>query len=103
MSKVTSKLQVTIPKAVAEAHGIKPGSEIQFESAGDSIRVTTVREEGVKYETSPFDLAFRLRLFDEATERQKAREAAQLERVGSNTDRGWTREELYQRGDGRSA
>jgi len=103
MSKVTSKLQVTIPKAVAEAHGIKPGSEIQFESAGDSIRVTTVREKGVKYETSPFDLAFRLRLFDEATERQKAREAAQLERIGSNTDRGWTREELYQRGDGRSA
>jgi AbrB family looped-hinge helix DNA binding protein len=103
MSKVTSKLQVTIPKAVAEAHGIKPGSEIRFESAGDAIRVTTVREEGVKYETSPLDLAFRLRLFDEATERQKAREAAQLERVGSNADRGWTREELYQRGDGRSA
>lgn len=103
MSKVTSKLQVTIPKAVAEAHGIKPGSEIQFESAGDVIRVTTVREEGVKYEPSPHDLAFRLRLFDEATERQKAREAAQLERVGSNTDRGWTREDLYQRGDGRPA
>jgi AbrB family looped-hinge helix DNA binding protein len=102
MSKVTSKLQVTIPKAVAEAHGIKPGTEIQFESAGDAIRVTTVREEGVKYDAAKLDLDFRLRLFDEATERQKARETAQLERVGANTGRGWTREDLYQRGNGRS-
>lgn len=102
MSKVTSKLQVTIPKAVAEAHGIKPGTEIQFESAGDAIRVTTVREEGGDYDAAKLDLDFRLRLFDEATERQKAREVTQLERVGANTDRGWTREDLYQRGNGRS-
>jgi len=100
MSKVTSKLQVTIPKAVAEAHGIKPGTEIQFESAGDSIRVTTVREEAGNYEAAIADLEFRLRLFDEASERQKAREAAQLERLGANTERGWKREDLYQRDDG---
>lgn len=100
MSKVTSKLQVTIPKAVAEAHGIKPGTEIQFESAGDSIRVTTVREEAGNDEAAKADLEFRLRLFDEASERQKAREAAQLERLGANTERGWKREDLYQRDDG---
>jgi hypothetical protein len=61
-----------------------------------------VREDEVAYEAAKVDLDFRLRLFDEATERQKVREAAQLERVGANTDRGWTREALYQRDHGRS-
>jgi AbrB family looped-hinge helix DNA binding protein len=31
MSKVTSKLQITIPKALAERYGIHPGDEIDFE------------------------------------------------------------------------
>lgn len=101
MSKVTSKLQVTIPKAVAEAHGIGPGSEIRFESAGDAIRVTTVREEGGNDEAAKANLEFRLKLFDEATERQRVRAAAQLDRVCANTERGWTRDDLYHRGDGR--
>ncbi|MGH7844250.1 MAG: AbrB/MazE/SpoVT family DNA-binding domain-containing protein, partial [Candidatus Binatia bacterium] len=35
MSKVTSKLQVTIPKDIAEAYGIQPGSEIHWVPAGD--------------------------------------------------------------------
>ena len=39
MSKVTSKLQVTIPKSVAERHRIRPGDEIRWASAGDGIRI----------------------------------------------------------------
>lgn len=41
MSKVTSKLQVTLPKRIAERHGIAPGDEIDFESAGETIRIAT--------------------------------------------------------------
>ena len=39
MSKVTSKLQVTVPKVIAEQYGIRPGDDIDWVSAGDSIRV----------------------------------------------------------------
>ena len=40
----------------------------------------------------------RLRLFDEATERQRRREARMKLPAELPTDRGWTREELYDRG-----
>ena len=43
MSKVTSKLQVTIPKAIAEQYGIKPGDEIEFRPAGETIRIIPPR------------------------------------------------------------
>ena len=33
MAKVTSKLQVTVPKALAERYGIRPGDDIRFEEA----------------------------------------------------------------------
>ena len=39
MSKVTSKLQVTIPKALAERYGISPGQDVQWLQAGEAIRV----------------------------------------------------------------
>ncbi len=93
MSKVTSKLQVTVPKALAERYGIQPGDDIRFEGAGEIIRVVPAK---VTPETSALDIDARLRLFDAATARQRAREAGQqARRVGS---RGWTREELYERG-----
>ena len=43
MSKVTSKLQVTLPKAIAQAHGIRPGDEIEWASAGETIRVQPLK------------------------------------------------------------
>jgi AbrB family looped-hinge helix DNA binding protein len=39
MAKVTSKRQVTVPKAIAEQYGIRPGDEIEWLPAGDAIRV----------------------------------------------------------------
>jgi bifunctional DNA-binding transcriptional regulator/antitoxin component of YhaV-PrlF toxin-antitoxin module len=39
MAKVTSKLQVTVPKVLAERYAIRPGDEIEWVPARDSIRV----------------------------------------------------------------
>jgi AbrB family looped-hinge helix DNA binding protein len=34
MPKVTSKLQLTVPKAIAEQYGIRPGDELEWIPAG---------------------------------------------------------------------
>jgi AbrB family looped-hinge helix DNA binding protein len=96
MSKVTSKLQVTIPKAVAAKYGIRPGDEVDWVAAADCIRVVP-RRAGPRL---PLDRAERLRLFDEATARQRRRET-ENPRTWSSTERGWTREDLYTRGSSR--
>jgi bifunctional DNA-binding transcriptional regulator/antitoxin component of YhaV-PrlF toxin-antitoxin module len=88
MAKVTSKLQVTLPKALAERYAIAPGDEISWEAAGDAIRVVPARRSRV-------DPARRLELFDQATARQRERAK---HAVARGAKRGWTREELYDRG-----
>jgi AbrB family looped-hinge helix DNA binding protein len=93
MAKVTSKLQLTLPKAVAEDHGIRPGDELEVLSAGEGIRLVPVRGH------QPLDAGSRLRLFDEATRRQRRRQKKAT--VKEAHDRGWTREELYERGRAR--
>ncbi len=79
-----------MPKALAERYDIEPGDEIEWEAAGDVIRVVPPRRKPAG------DLATRLRLFDQATARQRAREKAAPRTVA--TDRGWKREGLYERG-----
>ena len=71
MCKVTSKLQVTVPKAIAKRYGIRPGDEIRFEEAGEVIRV--VPDEACT-QSDGLDIETRLRLFDAATAWQRARE-----------------------------
>ena len=88
---MTSKLQVTIPKALAERYGVQAGDEIAWEPAGDVIRVVP---SGRK--TAP-DREARLRFFDQATVRQRRRKAP-LSGTAGEASRGWTREELYERG-----
>lgn len=95
MAKVTSKLQVTIPKAIATEYGIEPGDEIDFQPAGPQIRVVL----GSAVARGRLSLAERLRLFDEATERQRQREKRMKLPAEPPADRGWTREELYTRGE----
>ena len=95
MAKVTSKLQVTLPKAVADRYGIRPGDEIEWVPAGDAIRVIPASARAPR-----LDLRTRLRLFDEATERQRRRETGRPKEQ-EPSDRGWTREELYDRGHSR--
>ena len=93
MAKVTSKLQVTVPKQIADAYGIRPGDELVFERAGEAIRVWPAR-------AAAADPAERLRRFDEATQRQKRRQRAR-KHTATRAGRGWTREELYERGRAR--
>ena|SRR2546428_12306181 len=98
MSKVTSKLQVTLPKAIAEQLGIKPGDEITWEVSGEVMRVIPVAKKQSSRKKD--DPSVRLRLFDQATRRQHQRETSRdraLMRT-AKTGRGWTREELYTRG-----
>jgi len=87
---VTSKLQVTIPKAVAERYRIRPGDEVAWVPAGDVIRL-----EPSSSQPPTLAVADRLELFDRATERQRERDR---DRGGGSTERGWTREEAYDRG-----
>lgn len=93
MSKVTSKLQVTVPKAIADQYGIRAGDEIEWLAAGDSLRVVPATQKPVR------DVVERLRLFDAASERQRARQNGRG--LASGSSRGWTREELYTRGSAR--
>ncbi|HET8540661.1 MAG TPA: AbrB/MazE/SpoVT family DNA-binding domain-containing protein [Anaeromyxobacter sp.] len=90
MAKVTSKLQVTVPKALADRFGIAPGDEIEWEAAGDAMRIVPARRK------PGASVASRLKLFDQATARQRDRDRAR--RVASGRGRGWSREELYDRG-----
>jgi AbrB family looped-hinge helix DNA binding protein len=91
MSKVTSKLQITIPRALAKRHRLRPGDEIEWVSAGDTIRIEPIA--GRK----PLSVEARVKLFDEATKRLRRRRW----RGATPKGRGWTREELYDRGRSR--
>ena len=91
MSKVTSKLQVTIPKAIADQFSIAPGDEVEWVPGADSVRIVPAKT--LKRTACA---AARLRLFDAATERQRQRQARSSD-PASAPDRGWTREELYER------
>jgi bifunctional DNA-binding transcriptional regulator/antitoxin component of YhaV-PrlF toxin-antitoxin module len=97
MAKVTSKLQLTVPKAVADRYKILPGDELEWIPAGESIRVEIVgRKRKAEMLLSREE---RLELFDQATERQRQREATLLNGnprpVAEPEGRGWTREEIY--------
>lgn len=99
MSRVTSKLQVTIPKAVADSYGIVPGVDVDWEPAGAAIRVQ-VRGDTNRDRNEAASVEQRLQLFDQATVRQRARETQRRPEAGSNArrQRGWSREDLYSRG-----
>jgi AbrB family looped-hinge helix DNA binding protein len=91
VAKVTNKLQVTVPKAIADRYGIRPGDEIEWVPAGNSIRVIPLAKR-----PRGDDLDLRIRLFDAATERQRLRQAG-TRRVRTVSDRGWRRDDLYER------
>lgn len=95
---MTSKRQVTVPKELADRYGIEPGTQIDWQAAGDVIRVIPPgrRREAMSVQT-------RLALFDAATERQRSRQSDEpgTKKPGGKqqpVERGWTRDELYDRG-----
>lgn len=93
---MTSKLQLTVPKAIADKYGIRPGDELEWSPAGDGIRVRL--RKGPKLEATA---AERLALFDENTRWLNELQSEALRNSKPNRmritreNRGWTREELY--------
>lgn len=112
MSKVTSKLQVTLPKAIALRYGVAPGADLVFEPAGDSIRVLVAREPGL-VQGHGLSLEDKQALLEAVTRRQSARNRRHRLALGAERrktavtvqsageGRGWTREDLYDRGRAR--
>jgi AbrB family looped-hinge helix DNA binding protein len=92
MTKVTGKLQITLPKHLADAYGIQVGDEVELVAAGELIAIRPAR--AAKPRLSPEE---RLRYFDEATQRQRERNSRHAP-LSPTEDRGWTRDELYDRG-----
>jgi AbrB family looped-hinge helix DNA binding protein len=100
MAKVTSKLQLTVPKAIANQYGIRPGDELEWIPAGDSIRVELVRHKArAGHQLTAKE---RLAMFDEAMTRVDRLQAKELKKYAgmkiTRENRGWTREDLYDRG-----
>jgi AbrB family looped-hinge helix DNA binding protein len=91
MAKVTSKYQVTLPKAIADQYRIRPGDDIDWIAAGDIIRVIPPAKA-----VAAGDVESRLRLFDQATTR--IRQRSKMRRRKRPRERGWKREDLYTRG-----
>jgi AbrB family looped-hinge helix DNA binding protein len=98
MARVTSKLQVTVPKAIAEQFAIRPGDEIDWIPAGDGIRVVKRRSEKSNKRAADGGVAVLLAMFDAATRRQRERNRRNGPATPSDGERGWTREDLYDRG-----
>ena len=94
MTRVTGKFQITLPKRLVDAYGIRVGDEVELVAAGEAIRI--VLANAVR---SGLPIEERLRLFDEATQRTKKR--AKEKKLPSATDRGWSRDELYDHGRAR--
>ena len=99
MGKVTSKLQLTVPKVIADEYRIRPGDELQWVAAGEVIRIVPAsRRRGAERALSVEE---RLKLFDQATERQRQRGAVmpgEKVKTDKRANRGWNREDLYTRG-----
>ena len=101
MAKVTSKLQLTLPKAIADQYRIRPGDDLDWLPAGEAIRVVVKRSRSKSSRADAASLQQRLRLFEEATARQEKRNTAFRKKhaLGAQpANRGRTREDLYDRG-----
>jgi AbrB family looped-hinge helix DNA binding protein len=94
MAKVTSKLQITLPKRLAEQYGIEPGDEIEFVAAGDVIRIVPA-ERASRPRLSREE---RERLFEDMIARQRDREGRMTLGPRTSGRRDWRREDLYTRG-----
>lgn len=96
---MTSKLQLTVPKTIADQYGIRPGDELEWIPAGDSIRVELVRRKARAGQELTKEE--RLALFDanmKWLDELQAEELKEAKAKGTRItpeNRGWTREELY--------
>ena len=104
---MTSKLQVTVPKVIADQYHIRPGDDLEWSEAGDAIRVVPPGSPRIARPLRTIEE--RLILFDQATERQRRRgapphdspEVSERPWKPHEIERGWRREDLYDRGRSR--
>ena len=83
MAKVTSKYQVSIPKALADQLGV--GDEVEWLVSGNEFRVRPAQAK------KRLSVEERLKMFDESTQR-----IAEYHKNRNLTgSRDWTREDLY--------
>jgi AbrB family looped-hinge helix DNA binding protein len=112
MSKVTSKLQVTIPKAIAVKYGIRPGDQVVWEETPRGVTMIRIPPGGegrvgegsvsARYvgpglltakDLTPEE---RVAHFKESTRRiQESQKGKKFRKWTRKEDRGWTREDLY--------
>ena len=90
MSRLTAKYQLTVPRAIAQSVGLRPGDEVSWEAVGDAIRLRA--EADSKHETR--SVTDQLILFDLATEREQHRVRNRATVLAH--DRGWSRDDLYE-------
>jgi AbrB family looped-hinge helix DNA binding protein len=90
MTRVTGKFQITLPKRLVDAFGIRVGDEVELVAAGEAIAI--VPASAAKLRLSREE---RLQQFDQATQRQGQRS---LPVAAESEGRGWSRDELYNRG-----
>lgn len=91
---MTAKLQLTLPKRIADQFGIKPGDEVEFVPAGDVIHLVPPDRQL----TPQLSLEERKRLFESST-KWLQEYAKQLPLPAEPPEkRDWTREDLYVRG-----
>lgn len=95
MSKVSSKYQISLPRDLARSHGIFPGEELVVEEAGSALYLRREVPVGGAAETAA---AEKVQAFDRASQRQVERDLAYAGSARPSDGRGWTRDELYQRG-----
>ncbi len=88
---MTNRRRVTVPKALADRYGIEPGAELEWQPAGDVIRVIPSGRRPPSH-----SIETRLKVFDAATERQITRQKELSgDLTGADPGRGWTRDDLY--------
>ena len=83
---------MSIPKALAEQLRIEPGDDVAWRIAGHELRVSPAKKERV------LTAEQRLALFDASTRRQTSRNRG---RRSASPNRGWSREDVYDRGRAR--
>jgi AbrB family looped-hinge helix DNA binding protein len=100
MAKVTSKLQLTIPKLVAERYGIRPGDEVELAPSGSVIRMVPPSRR-----REDLTIAEKVKLFRQLLERHRNRRRSESKarraKAEAEAERGWKREDLYTRGSSR--
>ena len=89
MTTITGKFQITLPKRLVDAYGLKVGDEVELVPSGDMISIVPARAQRTSLVPQE-----RLRLFDETTARIQRR--VTKKGLPASKDRGWTREDLYE-------